>query len=338
MRMTTEAARRPVVVMAMLDGLAPFLLTESRERLDDIADVVDSEPLTEFDSERADALLRRAEVLLTGWGCPPLTDDVLDRAPSLRLVAHAAGTVKIHVTPDVFERGIAVTSAAAANAVPVAEFALAAILFANKDAFRMSERYRRGRKALFAPLEAGNRGKVVGLVGASRVGRKLIELLRPFELAVLVYDPHLDHEGARALGVELVELTDLLARSDVVSLHAPPLFETVHMIGCDQLALMRDGATLVNTARGSLVDHDALVAELESGRLNAVLDVTDPEPLPADSPLYELPNAFLTPHVSGATGTEMVRLAELAIDEIDRWSRGEPLQHEVRAEDWDHIA
>jgi phosphoglycerate dehydrogenase-like enzyme len=326
------------VVFAMLDGLAPLLLSESRDRLDRVATVADETAIFAFDDAHADALLPKAEVLLTGWGCPPLTSEVLDRAPSLRLVAHAAGTVKIHITPAVFERGILVSSAAAANAVPVAEFALAAVLFANKDVFHMHERFRRERKALFSPLDAGNRDKVVGLVGGSRVGRKLIELLEPFDLEVLVYDPYLDAAGANALGVELVGLDELLARSDVVSLHAPPLFETVHMIGPDELARMRDGTTLVNTARGSLVEPVALESELVSGRLSAVLDVTDPEPLPADSPLYDLPNVFLTPHVSGAAGTEMARLAELAVDEIERWSRGEPLQHEVRAEDWDRIA
>jgi phosphoglycerate dehydrogenase-like enzyme len=322
----------------MLDGLAPLLFTDDQVRLHDVADIADRQPLSDFDDERADALLPRADVLLTGWGCPPLTDSVLDRAPSLRLVAHAAGTVKIHITPAVFERGILVSSAAVANAVPVAEFTLAAILFANKDVFRMRERYRRHRKALYTPLEAGNRDKVVGVVGASRVGRRVIELLRPFDLEVIVTDPYLDEEGAAALDVERVTLHELLTRSDIVSLHAPPLLETVHMIGADELSSMRDGSTLVNTARGSLVDHDALVTELESGRLNAVLDVTDPEPLPPDSPLYELPNVFLTPHVSGAAGTEMARLAELAVDEIGRWARGEPLQHEVRADDWDRIA
>jgi phosphoglycerate dehydrogenase-like enzyme len=110
------------------------------------------------------------------------------------------------------------------------------------------------------------------------------------------------------------------------------------MIGAAQLSRMRDGAVLVNTARGSLVDHDALEGELVSGRLSAVLDVTDPEPLPKSSPLYELPNVFLTPHVSGAAGTEIARLSELAIDEIERWANDDPLLHEVREADWDRIA
>jgi phosphoglycerate dehydrogenase-like enzyme len=166
----------------------------------------------------------------------------------------------------------------------------------------------------------------------------VIDLLRPFDLDVVVADPLISPEEADALGVELVSLNGLLERSDIVSLHVPAVPSTEKLIGRDELALMADGSTLINTARGAVVDHDALAAELESRRLNAVLDVTDPEPLPADSPLFEMPNVFLTPHIAGAAGTEIPRLAELALDEIERWACGRPLQHEVLAEDWDRIA
>jgi phosphoglycerate dehydrogenase-like enzyme len=127
-------------------------------------------------------------------------------------------------------------------------------------------------------------------------------------------------------------------RSDVDTLHAPALPETHYLLDARRLALLRDGAVLVNTARGALVDPEALVRELVAGRIDAVLDVTEPEVLPPDSPLYELPNVFLTPHVAGALGSERARLVELALDEIARFVRGEPLQHEVRLEDWDRIA
>lgn len=336
--MSEPSRERPVVVLAMLGALGPVVLGESMDRLRAVAHVPDPAPLERLDDDRARSLLSEADILLTGWLCPPITDEVLDAAPRLRLVAHAAGTVKDHVTPDVWSRGIVVTSAAAANAIPVAEYTLAAILFANKRVFAAHESYRRRRTGMLLGLDAGNRNKTVGVVGASRVGRLVIERLRPFELDVVVHDPTLTEDDARALGVEVVELDELLARADVVSLHVPAVPSTMHMIGKEELANMRDGATLVNTARGAVVDHEALMAELSTGRIHAVLDVTDPEPLPPDSPLFDMPNVFLTPHVAGAAGTEIPRLGELAVDEIERWVRGEPLLHQVRFEELDQIA
>jgi phosphoglycerate dehydrogenase-like enzyme len=318
-----------------------LIAAEHLARLRRLCELPDCEPLAGFDDPRADGLLARAEVLLTGWGCPELAPAVLARAPRLRLVAHAAGTVKNHVTPECFARGVRVSSAAAANAVPVAEYALAAILLAGKRAFRLQRLYAELRAGRLWPREIpipGNHARVIGIVGASRTGRRLVELLRPFDFRVLVHDPYLDAAGARDLGVEPVELDELLQRSDVVSLHAPELPETRGLLDARRLALMRDGAVLVNTARGALVDGDALVRELASGRIDAVLDVTEPEVLPPDSPLYELPNVFLTPHVAGAIGGEIARMVELALDEIERFVRGEPLAHEVRPEDWERIA
>lgn len=335
-------SRRPVVVMAMHDGLDRFAFRdEHRARLEQVAELASETALTEFASDEAGNQLARAEVLLTHWGCPRIDAAVLELAPRLALVAHAAGTVKGIVDPVVWERGITVTSAAAANAVPVAEFTLAMILLANKDAFGARERLRAGNTAhpwFDRSWRVGNLGKRVGIIGASLVGRKLIELLRPFSLDVLVYDPYLDADEASALGVTKVDLSELLSRSHVVSVHAPELPSTRHMIGASELALLRDGTVLINTARGSLVDHQALIAELRTGRIEAILDVTDPEPLPPDSPLLELPNVFVTPHIAGSAGTELRRLADLAVSEIERFARGEPPLHPVRLEDLDRIA
>jgi phosphoglycerate dehydrogenase-like enzyme len=223
----------------------------------------------------------------------------------------------------------------------VAEFTLAAILLANKGALRAARDYgaRRARiDALAEYPDIGNRAKTVGLVGASRVGRGVIDLLRPFDLRVVVADPFLDEAEAARLGVQLLELDALLAESHVVSLHAPSLPTTRHMIDRRRLALMRDGAVLINTARGALVDHDALVAELRSGRLSAVLDVTEPEPLPPESPLFTLPNVVLTPHIAGALGTEVVRLGDAAIEELRRYASGLPFAHPLRPEDLGRVA
>lgn len=328
---------RPATVLAMSPGTRAAVL--SGRVLPELARVADLDPdllLTDFGSAFAeDAFARRlakAEVLFTGWGCPPLDADALERMPSLRAVVHAAGSVKSHVTPACWERGLLVSSAAAANALPVAEYTLAAILFANKRVLESAHAYGAAR----GPIDLlrrypsiGNYRRTVGLVGASLIGRRVLELLRPFDLRVLVNDPYADPAELAALGAEAVPLDELLRRSDVVSLHAPALPETRHLLDASRLALMPDGATLVNTARGSLVDTAALTGELVSGRLHAVLDHTEPEVLPAVSPLYNLPNVLLTPHVAGSLGGELDRLAATAVDELERYALGLGFRHPV---------
>lgn len=322
----------PRIVLAHWSGL-DFYGRSGLAAIGSVGRILDAEPLASFDDPRADALLAEADVLLGHWGCPFIDASVVDRAPCLGLVAYTAGTVKFTVGEDVFDRGIRITSGAPANAEPVAEFTLAAILLANKDVFFQ-------RDAMLDPTLAehrppaerpvGNWDKTVGIVGASMIGRRVIELLRPFpRLQVALYDPYVDAAEAARLGVEKLDLDELCARADVLSIHAPDIPETRRMIAGPQLAALRTGATVVNTARGALLDHDALIAELETGRLYAVLDVTDPEPLPDDSPLRRLPNAFLTPHLAGSQGTELGRMTEYAVDEIRRWSAGEPARNEI---------
>ena len=287
----------------------------------------------EFGSPRAAELLEAADILVTSWGCPPITAQTLRLAPRLKLIGHAAGTVKFLIAPEVYEAGIAVTQAAAANALPVAEFTLAAILLSNKRVLQARDLYREQRaasaNAAFASRPIGNFRKTVGIVGASLIGRRVIELLRPFDFEVLLYDPFVTADEASRLGVRPTGLHELMASSDVVSLHAPALPSTRQMIDGRALALMRDGTTFINTARGSLVDHVALEAELMTGRIDAILDVTEPEPLPPTSKLYDLPNVLLTPHVAGALGLERERLGALIVDEIERFVRGEPLRYQI---------
>ncbi|MEU9420401.1 hydroxyacid dehydrogenase [Streptomyces sp. NPDC048272] len=299
-----------------------------------VADVDPELLLTDFahPDPELDRRLAEVEVLFTGWGCPLLDAAALERMPRLRAVVHAAGSVKHHVTDACWERRLLVSSAAAANAVPVAEYTLAAILFTNKRVLESAHAYRAAR----APIDllrrypaVGNYRRTIGIVGASLIGRRVLELLRPFDLRVLVHDPYADPVELAALGAETCALDTLLRRSDVVSLHAPALPRTHHLLDASRLALMPDGATLVNTARGSLVDTAALTEELVAGRLHAVLDHTDPEVLPASSPLFNLPNVLLTPHIAGSLGGELDRLAVTAVEELERYARGLGFRHPV---------
>lgn len=301
-----------------------------------LCEVVDTSPLESFEDERARAMLADAEILVTGWGCPKLDAQFLARAPRLKLIAHAAGTVKHFIAPEIFAAGVTVCNAASVNAIPVAEFTLAAILFSNKQVLRYRDLYREKRESArwedLSNPSVGNWRKTIGIVGCSRIGRRVIELLQPFDFTVVVHDPYVTGTDAALLGVEAVALDELMERSDVVSVHAPALETTRHMIDAAGLRRMRDGATLINTSRGSLIDQDALIAELRSGRISAVLDVTTPDTLPADSPLYDMPNVLLTPHIAGALGGERERLGALVVAEIERFVRGIPLAHAIAAD------
>ena len=294
-------------------------------------------PLTRFDTDEARDRLADVEILITGWGCPLIDAEVLDRAPRLHAVVHAAGTVKHHLTPAVFERGIYVSSAVAVNAGPVADYTVAAITLAAKRVFAVA-RDPHTRLDAYGPSGIGLHGATVGIVGASRVGRLVIGRLLPLGVDVLLSDPYVTEEEARSLGVGLVDLDTLASTGDIVSLHAPELPETRGMFDRRRLALLRDGAVLVNTSRGSLVDTDALTEECAGGRIDAVLDVTEPEPLPDGHPLRALPNVLLTPHLAGAQGRELRRLGEFAVSEVERFFSGRPLEGAVRAADLSRIA
>nr|WP_236655373.1 hydroxyacid dehydrogenase [Streptacidiphilus carbonis] len=329
----------------MRSGIAPVLFdAEAGQRLSRLVELGHDPELVldEFDSPRARAVLADVEVLVTGWGCPRLDEELLRHAPRLRAVVHTAGTVKNHVTDACWRRGLQITSAAGANAVPVAEYTLAAILFANKQVLTTRDGYRRSRGRStdwHARLAgAGNYRRRIGVVGASRIGRRVVELLGPFDLEVLLSDPFLAPEEAARLGARLVPLPELFRGCDVVSVHAPWLPSTEGLVSRSLLASMPDGATLINTARGALVDQPALERELVSGRLNAVLDVTTPELLPPSSPLYDLPNVLLTPHIAGSMGGELRRMADFALDELERWTRGVPFVDPVHPDTWDRTA
>ncbi len=332
---------KPTIVFGMLDGMVEHLFTPDQlHRLAAIGEILDPRPFSNFDDDRAAAALARAEILVGHWGCPTLTPEVMALAPKLELFAYGAGTVKWQVTYAVWERGVVVTSAAAANAVPVADYAVGAILLANKGVFLVRELVRTpGVKVPLNLSKVGNCGARVGIVGASFVGRLVIERLRDTDLVISVFDPFLTAADAAAMGVTKVDdLDELCASVDLLSIHAPDIPSTRGMIGAAQLALLNDGVTVLNTARPALIDQDALIAELTAGRLAAVLDVTEPDPLPAGHPLLALPNAFITPHVAGAMGNELVRLSELAVQEVERFVAGEMPRYPVQAEDLDRIA
>ncbi|MDX8048569.1 hydroxyacid dehydrogenase [Lentzea sp. BCCO 10_0798] len=279
--------------------------------------------------------LSDVDVLVTGWDCPPLDAAVLDKAPRLRAIVHTAGSVRGHVTEECWKRGIEVSSAAVANALPVAEYTVAMILLSGKRVLERACAYRATRDpgARF-PRDVGNFGRTVGVLSASMIGRRVIELLRPFDFQVLLYDPYVPAAEAAALGVEHVGLDELFARSNVVTVHAPLLPATRGLVDRRLITLMRPGAVLINTARGALIDQDALA----SSGVSAILDVTDPEVLPAGHPLWDCDNVLITPHLAGSQGNECARLVEFAVSELRSWIGGAGFAHAVQPGDLGRIA
>lgn len=277
---------------------------------------------------------RDCNALVTGWGSVRLDDEVLDAMPNLQLILHSAGSIRSIESQHLWERGIRVTSAANVNGVPVAEFLLGLILTTFKGVFAYSGRFQSlGRSGWRRDLHVpGYYNSTVGIIGMGNVGKYLLNLLSAFHFRVLVHSFYPFEEQAEAAGVELVEIDEIMRESDAVVLAAPNIEPYHNMINAGRLALMKDGAWLLNAARGALVNESALIAELQSGRINAALDVTHPEPPIEGSPFYSLPNCILTPHIAGSIQTECLRLGDQVVKELSHYLSGQPFENEITEE------
>lgn len=283
-------------------------------------------PITAQELQARPELLARADVIFSGWGAPLMDESFLRSAPRLKAVFYAAGSIKGFVTEAFWSRNIAITSAYAQNAIPVAEYALSAIVLALKQFWYYAMETRRLGRFPDRVRVAGAYRSRVGLISLGVIARQLRQHLRALEVEVVVYDPFVRAEQADALNIKLVSLEELFATSDVVSLHTPWLKETEYMIRGHHFQKMKKGATFLNTARGAIVHEPEMIEALQQRPdLTAVLDVTWPEPPVENSPLYTLPNVVLTPHIAGSLDGECRRMGDLMIQEFDRWIAGEPL-------------
>lgn len=312
---------------------------ETMEAIRELVDIYDK-PYKMDEILQNPAILADCEIIFSGWGCPVMDEAFLRHAPKLKMVFYGAGSVKCFVTDAMWERGVRVCSAWGANALPVAEYTLANILLALKGVPRVTRRFTASRgEQRYDITPAGGFGSTVGIVSTGMIGRRVIELLRPFSVRVVAYDPFLSETEAAALGVRKVSLEELFATADVVSLHTPNLAETKGMITGELIASMKRGATLINSARGAVIDEPRMIEVLrEREDLQAVLDVTDPEPPLPDSPLWELPNVWLTPHIAGSIGPECARHGVYMLEECRRYLAGEPMQWELTREKVKHMA
>lgn len=319
----------------LLDGLSTSLIygEDVRRELQALADF-EQPPQTRETLAQNPGILREVEVIFSGWGAPVMDEAFLEAAPNLQAIFYGAGSIRACTTPAFWQRDIVITSAYAANAIPVAEYTLSTILLSLKHFWRMAREARRGEGwgDHTRPVGGAYRAKV-GLVSFGMIARKTSELLGAFDVQRLVSCPFLGEAEAEKLQVRRCSLPEIFQAADVVSLHTPDLPETRGLITGSLFASMKKDATFINTARGPVVRQEEMIEVLQQRPdLTAVLDVTDPEPPERGSPLLTLPNVVLTPHIAGSMGVEIQRLGQYMLEEFKRYLAGEALKWRITRE------
>ncbi len=287
------------------------------------------------DREHVIDFVKGANIIVTSWGTPEIDKEIIDACPDLQGVFHAAGTIKPIMSDALMAReDIRLTASAAAIGEGVAESALAFAISACKGAFTMPRYTRAGEWAGHNAAEVIDFYDIkVGIISAGFVGRHMIKLLRNFHVDILVYDPTLTKEQIAELGAEKRELNELLAESDVISIHSPDLPATRHIINKDNIGLLKERVVIVNTARGTIFDEPYLIERLKECKgMFACIDITEVEPPAPDNELRFLDNVNLTPHLAGTASNGRRRIALHICEELDRFMAGEKMRTEIYRE------
>lgn len=338
--------KRKVLCIPTESHIKRVFRKETLERLKRRFDVTFNEKGRDYTSEEVADKIEGFDGLITGWGSPPLTEPVFENADRLRIIAHSAGSIRHILSRDIVQRyilprKICVCNAVKAIAYNVAESTIGLLIMTSRrfldhvNSIREKPVWR--DTAIPWNTQTLN-GSTVGIVAASTVGREVIRLLQPFDVEILVYDPYLSEWEAGRLNVKKTTLEELFKRADFVTVHVPVTEETIHMINGRHLKLLRDGAVLVNTSRGKVIDHEALLKECETGRIMVALDVTDPEPLPPNSPFRKLKNVIITPHISGAGYYGYFKIGEMTLQALEDYFADRRVENAVNLERYDILA
>jgi len=338
---------RPKVLVTPPKSIMRRISTsEAEDALLSFSEVVENDKDRQFTPEELEDITVDVDGVITSWGSPRITPDVLEKAGRLKIIGHAAGSVKPYICDEVFERGIVVTNAASTIAYSVAEYALVQMLNCLREIPDYIRLMKEGAEQPFKREHYGEglckdlTGKRIGLVGSGNVARRLIQLLKAFDVEIKVYDPYLSEAEAAHLGVKKASFEEVLSNSDVISLHAAVTPETHHMMGRRELEMINDGAVFINCARGALVDESALIFELRKGRFKAALDVAGEETrgIPLDSDLRKLDNVYLTPGLAGPSGERRRKMFGTVVEDFRLFFTGKEPRNIVRRETLPRIA
>ena len=325
------------IFLANYKGNIDYVYAEENiNRVASLCDIEKDKVYTEAEILADPAPFKDVEYIFSTWSMPGGGEiKLVDYLPNLKAVFYAAGSVR-YFANEYFEKNVRIFSAYAANAIPVAEYTVGQILLANKGFFQSSLLAKAGehQKACDAShAHVGNYGANIGIIGAGMIGKKVIELLKPYRLNILVFDVFMSEEQAEAMGVKKATLEEIFSTCHVVSNHLANVPATVGILKKEHFEAMMPNATFINTGRGAQVCEDEMLEVLEE-RIDicALLDVTVEEPPKEGSKFYTLPNVFLTPHIAGSQEWEVRRMAELVIDEFENLINGRPVSYEITPE------
>jgi phosphoglycerate dehydrogenase-like enzyme len=279
--------------------------------------------------------LAGTDALITTWDSPYLSAETIKGIPSVRIIAHCGGEVKSRFDPSLF-RKLVIVNTPGPMSRPTAELGAALLLYSARNIDHYRDALRKKSNRIYEDVHITGAGvesllgREVGMIGFGRIGRALVEMLRGFDVRWRIYDPFAPKELAAGLPVQFDSLNGVLTRSSLLILTAAATEKTRHLLNRERLGMLQDGATVINIARGSLIELAALTREVKNGRLRCALDVTDPEePLPVGHPLRSLPGAIVTPHIGGGGQNTRGEMADAAMDELHRFFNGEEVQHRV---------
>lgn len=266
------------------------------------------------------------------WGLCKFDEKLLAKANRLKLIAYVGGSVNYFVTDEMYARGIRVVCGNDAFAESVAEGTLAYMMSALRR-IPQTVRYfdEKGWPTVYTRTES-MLDQTVGIVGLGAISRYLIGMLKPFRAKIKIFSNHTTDEEAAALGVQKASLEEIFSTCKIVSIHWARTPQNYHRINDKLLSLLKPDSVLINTARGDIIDEEALGRHLQAGHFRAVLDVYEQEPLQEDSPLRHLENAILMPHRGGPTTDRRHYAALLALEDIERLQKGEALKNEISPE------
>jgi len=306
-----------------------FFNDELVTALQEIGDVSWNESDSEqFTTEQLRDRLKDVDIAVTGWGTPCIDEEVLKGANKLRLIAHTGGTVRPYVSDAAYEKGIRVVSGNNVFAESVAESVIAYALASLRDIPRFSTELKQGRW----PNGFYNKGllnKKIGIVGYGMISKIVVEMLKPFHPELKVFSRHIAQEELDRHGMKKADLAEIFATCDIVSIHSGMTPENYHLITEEMMNSMPEGSLLINTARGAVIDEEALCRVLEKGKINAFLDVYEVEPLPAGHKLMEFDNVILMPHMGGPTVDRRLVVTRSVMDDMKRFLAGKSMECEI---------